>query len=107
MSKPIGRLHRVSQKVYKVNQPLLKIMNVNQLFITILRFYKNSEPSFVGVYQILIEIRLFEHEFGNRNFGQFRIFGGIKFANKLFSNFLHFIGIELKLKRKGETSYFY
>ena len=38
---------------------------------------------------MLIEIRLFE--FQDRNFGQLRIFGGIKFAKKLFIKFLHFI----------------
>ena len=54
----------------------------------------NFEPSFVGMGQILIEIRLFKHEFENRNFGQLEILGDIKFANKLFTYFfLHFIRI--------------
>ena len=43
------------------------------------------EFSFVGICQTLIEIWLFEHEFQNRNFGKLRIFGGIKFASKLYT----------------------
>ena len=55
----------------------------------------NFESSFVGICQIFMEIWLFVHEFQNRNFGQFRIFRGIKFSNfyisfvfrkKLFKN---------------------
>ena len=53
----------------------------------------NFEPSIVGIHLGLIEIWLYEHEFRNRNFGQFRIFGGIKFVNKLFIKLLNVIHI--------------
>ena len=69
---------------YKVNQASLRTVNVNQkhIFINFTLSNLKFEPWFVRIRQILIEIWLFEHEFQQRNFGQLRIFGGIKFAKK-------------------------
>ena len=53
----------------------------------------NFEPSFVGIHQVLRERWLFDHEFQTGNFGQRRIFGGIKLVNKLFIKLLNFVGI--------------
>ena len=59
--------------------------------------YLNFEPSFVEIHQVFREIWLFEHEFQAGNFGQLRIFGGIKFVNKLF------IKISLAFPNRIET----
>ena len=48
---------------------------------------------FVGIHEVLGEIWLFEHEFQARDFGQLWVFGGIKFASKLFIKLLDFIRI--------------
>ena len=66
--------YRVSQnKVYKVNQVFLEIDSVDQLNVTICRFYTirlKFEHLFVRIYQVLRDIALFEHKFQARNFGQ-------------------------------------
>ena len=41
------------------------------------------------------------------NFGQFRVFGGIKFVNKLLINLLFCSHFQLKSKRKGRNNEFY
>ena len=53
----------------------------------------NFELSFVRIRQVLREIWLFVHEFQAGNFGQLRIFGGMKFVNKLFIKLLDSICI--------------
>ena len=53
----------------------------------------NFEPLFVRICQILIEIWPFEPGFENKNFGQFRILGSVKFANKLLIKYLHLVYI--------------
>ena len=43
------------------------------------------------MHQVLREMWLFENEFQTSNFGQLRIFGGIKLVNKLFIKLLNLI----------------
>ena len=52
------------------------MINNMQLFLDFKQSNLNFESTFVEIHSVLIEIRLFEHEFQNRNFGQFRIFEG-------------------------------
>ena len=49
-----------------------------------------------------MEIWLFEYEFQNKNFGPFKIFGGIKFAKKLLTKYLHFVSV-FNQNRNGKT----
>ena len=63
------------------------------LFLDFAQSNIDFEHSFVEIHQVLREIWLIEHEFQARNFGQPRIFGGIKFVNKLFIELLNFIHI--------------
>ena len=45
--------------------------NVEFKFSQLRRYLNlNFEPSFVGIYQVLKDIWLFEHEFQDRHFGQ-------------------------------------
>ena len=62
----------VSQKKYtKLTKRILKlIMSINnmELFLDSTQSSLNFESSFVGIYQVLKEIQLIEHEFQTRNF---------------------------------------
>ena len=80
-------------KLIKCNLKLVALMNNMKLFLDFKQSNLNFEPSFVGSNHVLREIWLFEHKFRARNFGQSRIFGGIKSATKLFIKLLNFIRI--------------
>ena len=98
-----------SKKAYKVNQAYLQIDNVNQKYLTILKFYTNLkfELSFARTHPVLREIWLFEHEFQARNFGQFRIFRGIKICQQTVHKIARFRShFQIKLKWADKTSYF-
>ena len=85
-------------KLIKYNLKLTRSISTMQLFLNFTQSNLNFEPSFVGIYQLLREIWVFEHEFHTRNFGQLRIFGGIKFVNKLFIKLLNFICISKSIE---------
>ena len=63
--------------------------------------------------QILIEIWLFEHEFQNRNFGQFRIFGlcsqnfylSFAFQTKIQNGKVKFVTFGKKLIQESQNNY--
>ena len=80
-------------KLIKGNLKLITLIVNTLLFLNFIQSDVNFEPSFVRIRQVLREIWLFEHEFLARNFGQFRIFGGIKFVNKLVIKLLNLIHI--------------
>ena len=54
-----------------------------KLFLDSKQSNLNFEHLFVGIYKVLREIWLFEHELKTRIFGKLQIFGGIRFVNKL------------------------
>ena len=57
-------------KLIKWNLKLIELIIIMSLFLNSIQSDINFEPSFVGIYQALREIWLFEHEFQARNFGQ-------------------------------------
>ena len=84
----------VSQKIYtrlsKRNLKSVTSINDMLVFLDCTQSDLNFEPSFIEIRQVLREIWLLKHEFQARNFGQLRIFGGIKCVNKLYIKLLKY-----------------
>ena len=67
-------LYRVSQKMYAklIKRNLILIMSINgmQQFLDFKQSNLNFESLFVGIHEVLTEIRLSEHKFQARNFSK-------------------------------------
>ena len=94
-------------KLVKRNLKLIRLINNMLPFSNFTQSNLNFEPSFVRICQVLTEIWPFLNEFENENFGQLRIFGSVKFANKLLIKYPHFcLHFQHKSKREGRNNEF-
>ena len=67
--KNVPAVSKKYTKLIKCNLKLIMLINTVLLILDSTQFSLNFEPSFVGIYQVLTEIWLFQHEFYTRNFG--------------------------------------
>ena len=88
-----NKLYKKYAKLIKHNLKWIGLMKNIKLFSDSKQSNLNFEHLCVGIHQVLREIWLFEHEFQTRNFGQLRIFGSIRFVNKLFIKLVNSISI--------------
>ena len=84
-SHPTGCQKRRYTKLIERNLKLVTSINIVKLLLDFTQSNLNFESLFVEICPVLREIWLFEREFQAKNFGQLRIFGGVKFVNKLFN----------------------